>query len=72
MNEPETPTDAEAEQTAWEWFAEAHPHEAHDLNPERFWAFFQKKTQHRISREDMLRVLQETERPESQPTTIPI
>ena len=59
MNEPVI-SDELAEQIAWEWFAGAHPHEAHELNPERFWALFQTKCPHR-TREDMLRGLKETE-----------
>lgn len=50
--------DTEMEQTAFEWFAEAHPHEAYETWPERFWEFFQKKAPG-MSREQMERLLKE-------------
>lgn len=48
-----------AEQVAWEWFAEAHPHEAHAQWPDRFWEFFHAKVPH-VTRETMERVLADT------------
>jgi hypothetical protein len=51
--------DAEAEQVAWEWFAGAHPHEAHAKWPDRFWTFFQSRCPG-VTREQMERTLMET------------
>lgn len=51
--------DAEAEQTVWEWFAEAHPHEAHAKWPERFWRFFHAKRP-KVSKDRMKQLLKET------------
>ncbi len=47
------------EEQAWEWFAEAHPHEAYATWPERFWEFFKRKAPH-VSREQMEIVLKQT------------
>jgi hypothetical protein len=48
-----TDTEAiEAEKTAWEWFAEAHPHEAYASWPDRFWEFFHRKCPN-LKREEM-------------------
>lgn len=58
--EPPSEIDLEAEQTAWEWFAEAHPHEAYATWPDRFWRYFQKKCPN-VSREVMERFLDDTE-----------
>jgi hypothetical protein len=56
-----TDTEAvEAEQTAWEWFAEAHPHEAYASWPESFWEYFHSKAPN-VSREQMERTLKATE-----------
>lgn len=52
--------EAKAEQTAWEWFAGAHPHEAHAKCPDRFWEFFQSKCPG-VSREQMVATLKVTE-----------
>lgn len=49
------------EEQAWEWFAEAHPHEAYATWPERFWEFFKRKAPH-VSREQMEIVLKQTTR----------
>ena len=43
----------------YRFFAYAHPHEAHDDDPERFWAFFHGE-QPNVSREEMTRMLDET------------
>lgn len=59
MNEAD---EKQAEQIAWEWFAEAHPHEAHAMSPDRFWEFFQTKCPG-VSRETMVATLKETDRP---------
>lgn len=50
----------EIEETAWQWFAQAHPHEAYETWPERFWAFFHKQSPG-VTREQMEAVLRETE-----------
>jgi hypothetical protein len=52
--------DAEAEHVAWEWFAGAHPHEAHAKWPDRFWQFFQSRCPG-VTREQMERTLTETD-----------
>lgn len=52
--------DQEIEEFAWESFAEAHPHEAYETWPERFWQFFHAKAPH-VTREQMERTLKETE-----------
>ena len=52
--------DSEAEQVAWEWFAGAHPHEAHAKWPDRFWEFFQSRRPG-VTREKMARTLRETD-----------
>ena len=48
------------DQWAFEVFAAAHPHEAHESDPERFWAWF-----HRVrpieTRESMVKFLEETD-----------
>ena len=49
----------DAEQTAWEWFAGAHPHEAHAKWPARFWLFFHAKCPN-VSRNRMKQLLKET------------
>jgi hypothetical protein len=49
----------EAYETAFEWFAEAHPHEAYQTWPERFWNYFHAK-QPEITRERMEALLLET------------
>ena len=54
--------DEEAEQWAFEVFAELHPHEANKLDPERFWTFFKIKRPN-ISRERMNEILSETDEP---------
>lgn len=51
--------EAEAEQVAWEWFAGAHPHEAHEKWPDRFWDLFQSRCPG-VTREQMERTLMET------------
>ena len=48
-----------SEQVAWEWFAEAHPHEAYAKWPERFWKFFHGKCP-AVSRKRMKALLAET------------
>ena len=52
--------ETEAEQIAWEWFAEAHPHEAYAKDPERFWTFFHSK-QPDMTREEMVNALRATD-----------
>lgn len=51
-------TDAELEQAAFEMFALAHPHEAHETWPDRFWEFFhrQRPDLTRLKMEQMLGV----------------
>lgn len=68
MNESETLPDAQAEQTAWEWFAGAHPHEAHAKDPDRFWVYFQARRPG-VTREEMARMLEETSEPQKNPPT---
>lgn len=60
--------DTEAEQVAWEWFAQAHPNAAHAIRPDRFWGFFHAKHPD-ISRAEMEALLKATERPNEPPTT---
>lgn len=48
-----------AEQWAFETFATAYPHEAHALDPDRFWAFFQR-ARPGVARAEMERALAET------------
>lgn len=57
-----------AEQTAWECFAGAHPHEAHAKDPNRFWAYFQGRCPG-VTREEMARMLAETSEPQNTPPT---
>jgi hypothetical protein len=54
-------SDAEAEQTAWEWFASAHPHEAHASWPDRFWILFHSRFPD-LTREHMGHLLRTTEK----------
>jgi hypothetical protein len=58
----EAESEVKAEQTTWEWFARAHPHEAHENWPDRFWTFFQKKCPGK-TREQMQQALAETASP---------
>jgi len=44
---------------AFEAFARAHPHEAYETWPERFWAFFHREHPH-VSRAQMEAILKET------------
>jgi len=52
----------EAEETAWQWFAQAHPHEAYATWPERFWKYFQSRYPG-ISLETMKELLRQTDEP---------
>lgn len=52
----------EAEQWAFEAFAEGHPHECYALDPERFWEYFHGKLPF-CTREQMVSILKETEEP---------
>jgi hypothetical protein len=54
-----TTIEVESEQTAWEWFAQAHPHEAYATWPNRFWEFFQSRCPN-TSRAQMEKTLKET------------
>ena len=53
-------TDKQIEQAAFDVFATAHPHEAFETWPERFWEFFQRERPG-VDRETMEQLLQETE-----------
>ena len=48
----------EIEELAYHWFASAHPREAFDSDPERFWAYFQGRCPG-VGREVMERLLDE-------------
>ena len=50
------------EELMWQWFAEAHPHEAHAKWPDRFWTFFHTK-QPGLNRDEMERILADTDEP---------
>lgn len=50
----------DAEVWAFGAFATAHPHEAHEEDPERFWALFQR-WRPGVDREEMRRILTDTE-----------
>lgn len=52
-------TDAESSAIAWEWFANAHPHEAFDQDPDRFWELFHRQ-QPNVPRADMVALLEMT------------
>jgi hypothetical protein len=51
--------EADAEQVAFIWFADAHPHEAYAQWPDLFWAHFQTKCPG-VTREQMEALLTET------------
>lgn len=53
-------TDAQIEASAWQAFAQAHPHEAYGTWPERFWQFFSEQAPG-VSREQMEAWLRESE-----------
>lgn len=55
-----TTEEQDIEATAFEWFADAHPHEAYQSYPERFWQHFHKRCP-AISRQEMECLLHETE-----------
>ncbi len=50
----------EAEEITWQWFTEAHPHEAYATWPDRFWKFFHKKCP-KVSRKEMEKLMRETD-----------
>lgn len=55
-----TQDEIDAEEIAWQWFAESHPHEAYATWPERFWQFFHAKVPN-VTREQMEAILAKTE-----------
>lgn len=55
-------TDTEMEEIAFRHFATAHPHEAYETWPERFWQFFHEGWP-QVSREQMEQILKETAEP---------
>lgn len=58
----ESTTDADIERFSFEAFATAHPHEAHEAYPDRFWEFFHAQCP-RLSREEMRSLLGIPEQP---------
>jgi hypothetical protein len=60
MTDPFKVAEEMTEQWAFETFATTYPHEAHAEWPERFWEFFQHNRPG-VSREDMERIMAETE-----------
>ena len=50
----------EAEAWAWEVFCDAHPHEAYESDPDRFWKHFHSRAPN-ITREQMVALLKETD-----------
>jgi hypothetical protein len=52
--------DPACEELAFRIFADMHPHEAHVLNPDRFWEYFHLRCSS-ISRDEMERLLKETQ-----------
>jgi len=52
--------DARIEQFVWESFAHAHPHEAHETDPDRFWQHFHQRAPE-ITREQMVALLKTNE-----------
>ena len=46
---------------AYKYFAEAHPNDAYDQDPEKFWKFFHQEHQ-TVSRSDMVKFLRGTEK----------
>lgn len=54
-----TESDQELQAVAWAAFCNAHPHEAYDHDPERFWAYFQVHLPGK-SREEMREALEAT------------
>jgi hypothetical protein len=53
-------------EAAFAVFAELHPHEAHTLDPDRFWSHFQKRCPG-VSRTAMEALLHHTDQPEDTP-----
>lgn len=49
----------EAEEWAYKAFAKAHPHEAYEMDPERFWKFFHTERPG-MTRQQMIDCLEET------------
>ena len=54
-------SDARLKQLAWEMFCHAHPHEAHLSDPEAFWDYFKSRHAARLSRDQMVALLKETD-----------
>lgn len=52
--------DDEIYEATFAQFSNTYPHEAYQLNPELFWKQFQKR-EPGVSREQMIRILKETE-----------
>lgn len=50
------------EKTAWRWFADAHPHEASELDWPRFVAYARRKVGRNVSEVEIRELLKETER----------
>lgn len=59
-------SDDNVEDAAFETFAQLYPHEAYALDHDKFFAYFQK-TAPGIDRLDMIKLLNETEKPGSEP-----
>ena len=59
-------TNENAKEIAWEWFAEAHPHEAYAAHPKRFWRFFHARMPF-VTRDQMVALLKETDVDKARP-----
>ena len=53
-------TDEQCKDVAWQMFCNAHPVEAYQHNPEKFWKYFHERAPN-ITREQMVNILKECE-----------
>lgn len=53
-------TDAQCEDIAWQVFCNAHPVEAYQHNPDRFWTYFRSRAPN-VTRDEMVAMLKECE-----------
>ena len=60
MTDMLTPQEVEADETAWRWFAEAHPHEAAELDWPRFVAYFRRRTGREATEQEIQDLLKAT------------
>ena len=62
-------TEEQCQDIAWQMFCNAHPVEAYQHNPDKFWEYFHSRAPN-MSREQMVALLKESEEPESPNTRL--